>query len=149
MMCRIASAFLLAATVWSSCANAEYRITRDLGGEIEVYKARFAALRDARERVVIDGACDSSCTLVLGIVPLSSICVTPRATLGFHMAYYDPEATDGARVVSYLKTSELMSSYPSGIKEWLSRNGGITKFSKYILGPELWSIVKPCSKRFG
>ncbi len=40
--------------------------------------------RDRKERVIIDGICNSACTLVLGIVPLNRICVTPRASLGFH-----------------------------------------------------------------
>ena len=35
------------------------------------------------------GICNSACTLVLGIVPLNRICATPRASLGFHQAYYD------------------------------------------------------------
>jgi hypothetical protein len=40
-----------------------------------------------------------------------------------------------------------MSLYPSAVKDWLSRNGGITRYAKYITnGPELWSIVQPCPK---
>jgi hypothetical protein len=63
------------------------------------------------------------------------------------MAYYDLAATDGVRVVSYVQTAEFMSLYPSAVKDWLSRNGGITRYAKYITnGPELWSIVQPCPK---
>ena len=36
---------------------------------------------------MIDGACLSACTLVLGIVPRERICVTQRAMLGFHAAW--------------------------------------------------------------
>ncbi len=69
---------LLANTV----ARADYRITRDHGGLVDEYKAKYAMIRDRGERVVIDGICNSACTLVLGIVPLNRICVTPRASLG-------------------------------------------------------------------
>ena len=70
-------------------AFADLRITRDHGGYVDQYKARYAKLRDSGERVIIDGICNSACTLVLGIVPLNRICVTPKASLGFHQAYYD------------------------------------------------------------
>src|SRR6516164_3184169 len=78
-----------------TASAADYRITRDYGGFIDEYKAKYAAIRDRGDRVIIDGPCDSACTLVLGIVPLNRICVTPRARLGFHMAYYERLARDG------------------------------------------------------
>src|SRR6516225_5360051 len=56
-------------------ALADYRIRKDYGGFIDQYKLKYAAIRDRGERVIIDGACNSACTLVLGIVPLSRICV--------------------------------------------------------------------------
>ena len=62
----------------SAPAHADYRITRDFGGLVEQYKTKYAQIRDRRERVIIDGICNSACTLVLGIVPLNKICVTPR-----------------------------------------------------------------------
>src|SRR6201997_4868866 len=79
---------------------AEYRITRDHGGDLEQYKAAYARLRDAKEQVILDGICNSACTLVLGIVPLQRICATPRASLGFHEAYFDKRWTAGLRVTS-------------------------------------------------
>jgi hypothetical protein len=94
---RLAFALLMAAALWS--AVAEYRITRDHGGLLEDYKAKYAVIRDRGERVVIDGICNSGCTLVLGIVPLNRVCVTSRASLGFHMAYYDKATTFGVKVM--------------------------------------------------
>jgi hypothetical protein len=140
-------AVALALPIAFSCsvAAADYRIVKDYGGSIEQYKAKYAAIRDRGERVIIDGVCNSSCTLVLGIVPLSRVCVTPRASLGFHMAYYDLAATDGAKVLSYVGTAEFMSLYPETVKGWLSRHGGLTAETKHIKnGPELWAIVDPC-----
>ena len=57
----------------TSVAAADYRITHDHGGFVEDYKTRYAKIRDSGERVIIDGICNSACTLVLGIVPLSRI----------------------------------------------------------------------------
>jgi hypothetical protein len=83
-----------------------------------------AAIRDRGERVIIDGVCNSACTLVLGIVPRNRVCVTPRARLGFHMPYYDMAATDGVKIVSYAGTADFMSYYPEDLKDWLRRHGG-------------------------
>jgi hypothetical protein len=140
---------LMPLALWSSGAVADYRITRDHGGVVDEYKARYASIRDRRERVIIDGICNSACTLVLGIVPLSRICVTPRASLGFHMAYYDKSATFGVKVTSYAGTADLMSYYPETVKEWINRHGGLTTDMKKVKnGPDLWAIVDPCPEEF-
>ena len=81
----------------STSAHADYRITRDFGGLVDQYKAKYTKIRDRGERVIIDGICNSACTLVLGIVPASRICVTPKASLGFHAAYFDKSYTLGSR----------------------------------------------------
>jgi len=140
---------LMPLALGSTGAVADYRITRDHGGVVDEYKARYATIRDRRERVVIDGICNSACTLVLGIVPLNRICVTPRASLGFHMAYYDKATTFGVKVTSYAGTADLMSYYPETVKEWISRHGGLTVDMKKVKnGPELWAIVDPCPEEF-
>jgi hypothetical protein len=138
--------FLLALTV---PASADLRITKDLGGYIDQYKTRYARIRDSGERVVIDGKCNSACTLLLGIVPLTRVCVTPRASLGFHQAYYDKRWTAGMKVTSVAGTDELMSVYPPPVKRWIARNGGLTQQMKYLKsGAELWGIVDPCPDEF-
>ena len=129
----------------TGAATADYRICKDYGGFIHEYKLKYAAIRDRGERVIIDGVCNSACTLVLGIVPLNRVCVTPRASLGFHMAYYDKATTFGVKVTSYEGTAELMSYYPTTVKDWLDRHGGIAPDMKKVKnGPELWAIVDPC-----
>jgi hypothetical protein len=133
----------------STAANADYRITRDFGGLVEQYKAKYAKIRDRGERVIIDGICNSACTLVLGIVPLNRVCVTPKASLGFHQAYYDQSWTFGVKVTSYSGTADLVSYYPQSVKEWISRQGGLTPEMKRVKnGPELWSMVDPCPDEF-
>src|SRR6267142_410108 len=103
------AALVMPLALWNVSADADYRVTRDHGGLVEDYKAKYAEVRDRGERVVIDGICNSACTLVLGIVPLNRICVTPKASLGFHQAYYDKAWTLGFRVISDSGTADLMS----------------------------------------
>lgn len=129
-------------------ASADLRITRDHGGYIDQYKAKYAALRDRGERIVIDGTCNSACTLLLGIVPLERVCVTPRASLGFHQAYYDKRWTAGVKVTSVVGTDELMSVYPPAVKKWIARQGGLTQQMKRLKGTDLWAIVDPCPQEF-
>jgi len=130
-------------------ARADVRITRDFGGHVDQYKKRYAAIRDRGERVVIDGICNSACTLVLGIVPLNKICVTPRASMGFHQAYYDKRYTAGLYVQSYAGTDELMSYYPDTLKGWIEQQGGLARQMKTIRnGVDLWAIIDPCPDEF-
>ena len=130
-------------------ALADYRITRDFGGDVEEYKAKYARLRDAGERVIIDGICNSACGLVLGIVPLNRICATPRASVGFHQAYFDKRWTAGIRVTSYAGTAELMAIYPQGVKNWIEQHGGLTADMKHLNnGSELWTVIDPCPEEF-
>ena len=146
---RLAFALLLPLVLWNFSADADYRVTRDHGGLVDEYKAKYAQIRDRGERVIIDGICNSACTLVLGIVPLNRVCVTPRASLGFHRAYYDKATTFGIKVTSYAGTADLMSYYPETVKDWISRHGGLTTDMKKVKnGPELWAIIDPCPEEF-
>jgi hypothetical protein len=130
-------------------ARAYLRITGDHGGYVSEYKAKYQRVRDRHERVIIDGICNSACTLVFGIVPLNKICVTPRASLGFHEAYYDRAYTFGIKVTSAAGTSDLMSYYPEPLKDWIRRNGGLTTEIKRMKnGKDLWKIVSPCPEEF-
>ncbi len=130
-------------------ARAELHITRGHGGYVDEYKTKYQRIRDRHERVIIDGICNSACTLVLGIVPMNRICATPRASLGFHQAYYDKAFTFGIKVTTAAGTSDLMSYYPDAVKDWIRRNGGLTTEMKKIKnGEELWKIVDPCPEEF-
>jgi hypothetical protein len=142
-------ALLLLPLLAATPARAVLRITSDHGGYVSEYKAKYERIRDRRERVVIDGICNSACTLVFGIVPLSRVCATPRASLGFHEAYFDKAFTFGIKVTSAEGTSDLMSYYPQPVKDWIRRNGGLTNEIKRIKnGVDLWKIVDPCPEDF-
>jgi hypothetical protein len=140
---------LLIALLATPAFARDYRVKRDHGGLVEAYKARYARIRDRGERVIIDGICNSACTLVLGIVPLNRICVTPRASLGFHEAYIDKRWTAGVRVASSSGTADLMSFYPAPLKDWIARKGGLTPKMKHLKnGEDLWRIIDPCPEDF-
>jgi hypothetical protein len=140
---------LLLLALLSVPAHADVRITRDFGGHVDEYKKRYAQIRDRGERVIIDGICNSACTLVLGIVPLNKVCVTPRASIGLHQAYYDKRYTAGLYVASYAGTDELMSYYPDTLKGWIEQKGGLARQMKTLKnGMDLWAIIDPCPDEF-
>ena len=110
----------IAALVALSASNAfaTVRITDDVGGRIGTYVEAYSAVRSSGERVMIDGACLSACTLVLGIVPRERICVTQRAMLGFHAAWMPGPA--GRPVASAVGTQALWEVYPAHLRRWIN-----------------------------
>jgi hypothetical protein len=133
----------VASTMTFTVASAEVRIVGDPGGEVSSYIRKFEGVRDAGERVVIDGPCLSACTLLTGLVPRDRICVTHRAVLGFHAAsYYD----DASR--SLVPTREgsrlVMQLYPADIRSWIMRHGGLTPRLIELRGRELAALYHSC-----
>ncbi len=123
-------------------ANATVRIRDDMGGLMTDYASRFASMRQTGERVVIDGACFSACTMLLGMLPRDQVCVTPNAVLGFHAAWnFDGY---GHRVTSAGATRELIDIYPHRIRTWLARRGGLSPQMKFLRGRELLTMYAPC-----
>src|SRR5262249_2644461 len=106
------------------------------------YLQQFAMIRDSGSRVIIDGSCLSACTLVLGTVPKDRICVTSRASLGFHAAW-NP-GRDGRTVYSDEGTQLLWQIYPTQIRNWIRRKGGLTPRMIYLRGRELASMYSTC-----
>jgi hypothetical protein len=139
--------FLLAAAILASMqtpASATMRISDDRGGQIGQYLETFALLRSSGERVVIDGNCLSACTLLLGIIPREHMCATNRARLGFHAAWMpDP---DGRPVTSTMGTRALWSIYPSSVRHWITRHGGLSRRMIYLQGRELYAFVPSCNR---
>jgi len=87
------------------------RIAGDMGGPLGEYLLVFAAIRDAGERVMIDGSCFSACTLVTALIPRDKICITERAMLGFHAGWFENKA--GERVTSPTGTRVLYVQHGS------------------------------------
>ena len=123
-------------------AAAEVRILASPGGEVGPFLDLFERVRASGERVVIDGPCLSACTLVLSTVPTERICVTRRAVLGFHAArsmdargrlYAEPEAS-----------AAVLQAYPSPVRNWIRRRGGLTSRVLLLRGRELAAIYPLC-----
>jgi hypothetical protein len=125
-------------------ASATMLISEDRGGQIGQYLHTFAALRSSGERVVVDGNCLSACTLVLGLIPHERVCATPRARFGFHAAWM-PDS-DGRPVTSPMGTQALWNIYPSPVRRWINRHGGLSRKMIYLQGRELGSIVASCEQ---
>jgi hypothetical protein len=123
-------------------ASAAMRISEDRGGQIGHYLQAFATVRSSGERVIIDGNCLSACTLVLGMIPRNRMCATPRARLGFHAAWL-PDA-EGRPVTSVLGTRALWHVYPSRVRHWIARHGGLSRHMIYLQGRELYAFVPSC-----
>ena len=135
-----ASTLLHPLTAATAPAPAE-RILDDSGGRIGGYLTRYEALRKAGQRVVIDGTCASACTLLLGVIPHHRICVTQRAVLAFHAAW-DPSLT-GAQT-NKPATRYLSSHYPTDVRRWIVRHGGLRSETIYLGGRELAAMFPSC-----
>lgn len=133
-------ALLIAVTTLS--ADAAVRITGDKGGQIGPYLYKFVALRSVGERVIIDGPCLSACTLVTAVMPRRQICVTPRASLGFHAAWAPDRA--GRKTVHRAGTQLVYKIYPKPIRSWIARNGGLNDRMIYLSGRELATMYPRC-----
>jgi hypothetical protein len=138
---RAALAIVLSGFVTAASA-ATMRISDDVGGRIGTYVNAYDTVRDSGDRVVIDGACLSACTLVLGIVPRERICVTRRAMLGFHAAWLP--GPEGRPVRSEAGTQALWEAYPQHVRRWISARGGLSAKMLFLRGRELVSMYPEC-----
>jgi hypothetical protein len=134
------AAVLLVAGVGAS--QAVVRIADDRGGRIGTYVDKYQGLRTSGEQVIIDGLCASACTIVLGAVPHDKICVTSHANLGFHAAW--DFGANGRAITNPEATQMLYSMYPSEVRRWIARRGGLTPRMIFLRGRQLMGMYKPC-----
>ena len=125
-----------------SDAISAVRITNDPGGQIGSYVIKYQHLALAGESVVIDGLCASACTIVLSELPHDRICVTSRATLGFHAAWnYGP---NGRRFTDPEATLMLYTAYPTPVRRWIARQGGLKPHIMFLSGKPLRAMYRLC-----
>jgi len=134
------AAVLLLAGVGAS--HAVVRIADDRGGRIGTYVDKYQGLRSSGETVIIDGLCASACTIVLGAVPHDKICVTSHANLGFHAAW--DFGSNGRAITNPEATQMLYSMYPSEVRRWIAKRGGLTPRMIFLRGKQLQAMYKPC-----
>jgi hypothetical protein len=135
----IAAALLLADM---GASHATVRIADDRGGQIGSYINKFRRLHSSGQSVVIDGLCASACTLVLSAVPRDKICVTSRATLGFHAAY--DFGLNGRTITNPEATMMLYSAYPRPVQRWIDARGGLRPQIIFLRGKQLQAMYQPC-----
>lgn len=127
-MMAAAALVLSAAPVW-----AETIIVNDNhGGRVTQYDQRWAGLAARGVNVKIVGPCQSACTVLLGHIPRSKICVTPNASFGFHLAKI-PSATD-----------TLRNAYAADITGWINKHGGLKKDFIWMRAPDTYRYFKKC-----
>jgi hypothetical protein len=116
-------------------ANAEtVEITDDRGGFVFLYVEKWQKLQAQKANVKIAGPCLSACTVLLGYIPRRDICVTPNASLGFHLATL-PSVTQ-----------QLLDLYPEDINAWLNQHGGLSFRVLWMQAPEIFKYFTKCAE---
>jgi hypothetical protein len=90
-----------------------FHIIDNGGGNVDVFAAKWAQVSRDYERVAVLGRCQSACTQVLGIVPLSRICIGPNGYFRFHAASDDAH------------TARMAAHYPPVVRAWISKHNAI------------------------
>jgi hypothetical protein len=104
----------------------------DHGGSVAQYDARWAGLAAEGVSVRIVGPCQSACTVLLGHIPRSRICVTPQARFGFHLAGLDSA------------TATLWAAYQGDIRAWIKAHGGLTHDFIWMAAPDIYRYFAKC-----
>ena len=73
--------------------------------------------------------------------PVVDVCVTPRASFGFHMAQ---TLTPIGYFSSDYWSRYMMAYYPPEIREWIISKGGLTPELKILHGEELAALIPRC-----
>ncbi len=117
----------------SAIARAEtVEIAGDYGGFLVAYEAKWKKLASEHANVRIAGPCVSACTVLAGYIPREDICVTPKGSMGFHMAFPP------------FVTPDLWKDYPGDIQGWITKQGGLTYSLLWLQAPEIYKFFKKC-----
>lgn len=117
---------IAAVTVLVSCSTSLSKpIYDDRGGNVLKYALDVKKAEKTGTRHEFHGRCSSACTLYLSL-PSDKICVSPKATFGFHKAWgADPDQNKMA-------TAYMVKKYPGWVRKWVSDSGGLTADMKYM-----------------
>jgi hypothetical protein len=108
------------------------------GGVVEAFAAKYEKIKKSGRKVEIDGPCVSACTIVASL-PKDQVCVTPRASLGVHLASDSDEVVD----VQYTDWA-VKKYYPKALQDWIRQHGGLQKAPKFVRGKDLLTIFNAC-----
>ncbi|TPI62114.1 hypothetical protein FJ420_24270 [Mesorhizobium sp. B3-1-3] len=128
-----AGLIFLTGSLAASIATAETINVSDAhGGSVAAYSQRWKELAARGVDVRIVGKCQSACTVLLGYVPRSRICVTPAASFGFHLAHRPA------------MTAVLWNAYASDIRGWIKAHGGLETQLKWMSAPDTYRYFHKC-----
>ncbi len=128
------------ATASSASAEKIYYL-HDPGGNTAAHIFTYRRVNAEYDRVVIDGRCKSSCTTVLGTVPLSKICITPSGYFMFHAAHH------GDRSINPGETELMMSSYAPEVRNWVLKHHALEQVDPYTyLYANNVTFIRHCNK---
>ena len=102
------------------------------GGRVADYNTRWAGYAARGVNVRIVGPCQSACTVLLGHIPRSRICVTPNASFGFHLARLE------------VATQTLWNAYQADIRAWINARGGLKKDFIWMRAPDTFKYFRKC-----
>jgi hypothetical protein len=111
-------------TAGSAHAEKVYYL-HDPGGNVGAHIYTYTQVNAEYDRVVIDGRCKSSCTTVLGVVPLKKICITPSGYFMFHAAHH------GDRSIFPGQTQLMMSAYAPEVRDWVIKHHALEQVDPY------------------
>jgi hypothetical protein len=149
----LALAGVLLLCALTPAASKTITITNDDGGIVVSYIRKYSDIRDAGEKVVVDGNCISSCTLLIGLLRPENVCVTDNAVFGFHSASLKRKVKGQDVYVHAPEMSEMMYSlYPGDVRQLLRARGWDGYLTDnahpdiiWVSGSALKSIVRECT----
>jgi hypothetical protein len=114
-------------------------IRADQGGDINWYESKYFGAGSGTTRWVVDGYCNSACTMVLGT---GHVCATRRAQFGFHAGY----TYFGFFEVPVPQFTYLMyRHYPDDVKDWVDRHHAMEQITMTMMRqPEVATYVPSC-----
>lgn len=118
------------------------------GGEINKFLAAARAVRaGALRQVIIDGPCLSACA-IFADVARERVCITDRATFGFHKArLYAVHPARGGRA-HYQEVRRQDPDHSADVAGWVRRNGGFPDEGYLMMSSrEASQIWQRCSIR--
>jgi hypothetical protein len=133
---------VISTLVMASSARAEkVYYLHDPGGNVAAHIFTYQGINAEYDRVVIDGRCKSSCTTVLGVVPLNKICITPSGYFMFHAAHH------GDRSISPAETQLMMSAYAPAVRDWVLKHHALEQVDPYTyLYAKNVTFIRRCSR---
>jgi hypothetical protein len=115
-------------------------IRADQGGNINSYERKYFAAANDNVRWVVDGYCNSACTMVLGT---GRVCATPRAQFGFHAGYAHYALLFKVAVPQF--TYQMYRHYPDDVKYWVDSHRAMNQLTMTMMRqPEVSSYVPSC-----